>query len=317
MLHPVKLNVCFLKFSIMIIISITSLCVKVQAQDRESLAKDPVLFLNTASKMLGWTEATEPLKIAGPIYFVGTKGLASYVIKTSQGLILMYTGMPGSGPMIEASIKKLELDPKDIKYILTGHAHSDHVGGHAYIKKISGAQVVMMVQEQELLESGGKSDFHYGKYPEFGFDPVKADVLLQDGDMIKLGEVVLTALLTPGHTKGGTTWVTNVIENGKAYTIVFPDGTSINPGYRLAKDPSYVGIENNYRNTLHILEMLKPDIWLSSHTDFFDFEEKRKIFDTEGVKAWIDPEGYRIRIAGERSKFEAEINTELGIPTKP
>jgi metallo-beta-lactamase class B len=116
--------------------------------------------------------------------------------------------------------------------------------------------------------------------------------------------------------KGGTTWVTNVADNGKIYNVVFPDGTSINPGYRVAKDPSYPGIENNFRNTLHTLEMLKPDIWLSSHTDFFNFEEKRKRAASEGVNAWVDPEGYRLRIAGEREKFEAEINKELGVTNK-
>ena len=135
--------------------------------------------------------------------------------------------------------------------------------------------------------------------------------------MIKLGDVVLTALHTPGHTKGRTTWVTNVIDNRKVYIVVFPDGTSINPGYRLVLNPSHAGIEDNYRNTLHTLEMLKPDIWLSSQTDFFDFENKRKRAAIEGVRAWTDAEGYRIRIAGERAKFVAEINRELGVAAKP
>jgi metallo-beta-lactamase class B len=290
--------------------------VDAQQISRDSLAKNPQLFLKAAVKQLRWTEPEEPTHIVGPIYFVGTKGLASYLFNTTQGLILLYTGMPGSGPMIEQSIRKLGFNPKDIKYILSGHAHTDHAGGHAYMKKISGAKVAIMAEEKELLESGGKIDFNYGKIAEFWFEPVQADIILHDGDMIKLGDVALTTLYTPGHTKGDNTWVTNVVDSGKKYVVVFPDGTSINPGYRLLKDPSYPSIENNYRNTLHTLEMLKPDIWLSCHTEFFDFEKKRKSSMTKGVKAWVDPEGYRLRISGERAKFEAEINTELGIPVK-
>ncbi|TDW44288.1 metallo-beta-lactamase class B [Flavobacterium sp. 270] len=281
------------------------------AQTRDSLAKNPVMFLNLASKTLKWTEPAEPLQIAGPIYFVGTKGLGSYLISTSKGLILLYTGMPGSGPMIESSIKKLGFKPSDIKYILSGHAHSDHAGGHAYLKKISGAKTPIMSEEKELLESGGKTDFHYGKIPEFWFDPVKADKILHNGDTIKLGEIIMTAYLTPGHTKGDTTWVTDIMIDGQKYNVVFPDGTSINPGYRLVKNPSYAGIENNYRSTLNKLEMLKPDIWLSCHTDFFDFENKRNRAAAEGIKAWIDREGYQKRIAGERIKFKNELSTEM------
>ncbi len=310
MIIKIKTAIAVLMFSLL------SVLPQVFAQNKDSLAKNPVLFLETASKLLGWNEPAEPMKIVGPIYFVGTKGLGVYLITSSEGHILVYTGMPPSGPMIEASIRKLGFKPEDIKILLTGHAHIDHAGGHAYIKKISGAQVVMMDAEKDLIESGGKLDFHYGNYKEFHFDPVKVDRVIQDSDVIKLGDIAMTALNTPGHTKGGTTWVMNAADNGKIYNVVFPDGTSINPGYRVIKDPSYPGIENNFRNTLHTLEMLKPDIWLSSHTDFFNFEEKHKRAASEGVNAWVDPEGYRLRIAGERVKFEAEINKELGVKNK-
>ena len=287
-----------------------------QAQDRDTFAKDPVFFIQTASKTMAWTEPTEPTHIVGPVYYVGTKGLASYLITSRAGHILLYTGMPGSGPMIENSINKLGFKVTDIKYILTGHAHCDQVGGHAYLQKISGAKVAMMAEEKDLLESGGKLDFQYGAYPEFWFDPVHVDTVLHSGNIIELGNNTMSALLTPGHTKGSTTWIINVMDEGKFYTIVFPDGTTLNPGYRIRKDPSYPGIEDNYYSTLYTLETLRPNIWLSSHTDFFDFENKRQRAMTEGVKAWIDPDGYKARIAGERKKFEAEIFSELGMPDK-
>ena len=206
---------------------------------------------------------------------MGTKGLNAFLIRSSEGLIIINTAMPGSGPMIEAAIRKLGFDPKDITLLLAGHAHNDHVGAHAYLQKISGAKVAMINEEKDLMESGGKLDFHYAAYKEYSFDPVKVDWVFADGDVLKLGDIAITALLTNGHTKGSTTFVTNVVDNGKVYTVVFPNGLSINPGYRVAKDPSYFGIGDNYRRTLYKLEMLKPDIWLPPHTEVDNFDAKR------------------------------------------
>jgi metallo-beta-lactamase class B len=284
------------------------------AQDPVALARDPALFLNTAQKMFKWNEPAEPTRIVGPLYFVGTKGLGVYLVTTSEGHILINTGMPGSGPMIADSIRKLGFKPEDIKIMLAGHAHVDHVGGHAYVQKFSGARTAMIAEEVDLIQSGGKLDFHYGAYREFAFDPVKVDQVLHDGDTIKLGDVAVTARLTPGHTKGSTTFITNLVDQGKVYTVVLPTGTSINPGYRLVKDPSYPGIADDYRRTFHVLEMLKPDIWLEAHTDAFNFEAKRLRAEKEGVRAWVDPEGYRKHVVAVREKFEATVNAEMEGP---
>jgi metallo-beta-lactamase class B len=286
------------------------------SQDPEELAKDPVLFLNTAQKLLKWNEPAEPTKIAGPVYFVGTRGLASYLITTSEGHILLNTAMPVTGPMIAESIRKLGFKPEDIKILLAGHAHIDHVGGHAYIQKISHARVAMAAEEIDLIQSGGKIDFQYGAYPEFAFDPVQVDQVLHDGEAIRLGDVSLTARLTPGHTKGSTTFIMRVVDRGKAYTVVFPNGTSVNPGYRLVRNPSYPGIADNYRRTFQLLATLKPDIWLDAHGDVFDFEGKREAATRDGPAAWVDPEGYRKWLAGSREKFQATVNAELGSPTE-
>ena len=286
------------------------------AQDQwELAAKNPKLFLETMVKQFGWTEPAEPMKVVGPIYFVGTKGLSVWLLTTSQGHILLNTGMPSSGPMIEASIRKLGFKPEDIKFILTCHAHIDHVGGHAYLKKLSGAQVAMMDSGVDLLQSGGKNDFIYGAVPEFSFEPVKVDRVIRDGDTVRLGDVILTAIHTPGHTQGSTTWVTSVIEGGKAYRVVFPDGSGVNPGYRLAKDPSYPGIGDDYRRTFHTLEMLKPDIWLSPHTVDCNFEGKRARAVSEGVKAWVDPEKYRKWVVSQGETFEKVVDKEMSAPT--
>jgi len=216
--------------------------------------------------------------------------------------------------MIVESIRKLGFKPEDIKIIINGHGHSDHAGAFAYFKKLSNAQVAIMEADVAMIEDGGKSDFHYGyDWQIMGQPPVKVDRILRDGDTVKLGDVILTPYNTPGHTRGATTWVTTLLDTGRAYKVVFPDGAGFNPGYRVAKDPSYPGINRDYRNTLHFLENLEPDIWGGHHTEYFDLEGKRKRAATEGVNAWIDPEGYRRFIAGKKRAFEDQVDLEMGV----
>lgn len=285
---------------------------------KEDLAKDNKLFITLARKALKWDEPIEPFKMVGALYFVGTKGLSSFLFATSEGHILLNTAMPETGDLIVQSIKKLGFKPEDIKVIINGHAHSDHAGAIAQIKKLSGAQLAVMEADVPPMEDGGKSDFHYGAdWRIMGFPAAKVDRVLRSGDTVKLGDVVLTGYNTPGHTRGSTTWVTELIDSGKVYTVVFPDGAGFNPGYRVVKNPSYPGIDGDFRNTHHTLEMLKPDIWAGHHTEYFDLERKRKLAETEGVAAWVDPEGYRRFIATKKSAFEALVNEEMGVPGKP
>jgi len=277
------------------------------APQGESLTDAPGNDPADQDEVKSWYEPADPIRIVGPIHFVGTRGLAVFLIHTSDGEILLFGAMPKSAGLVEASIRKSGFDPKNIKVMLTCHAHIDHVGTHAYFERISGAQVAMMAPEVELLESGGKTDFHYAKLPAFLFEPVRVDRVLQDGDVVTLGEFSLTAHLTPGHTRGGTTWTMSVVEDGTAYDVVFPDGYSINPGYRLKDNPSYPGIADDYRRTFRVLESLKPDIWLPSHTSFSDFAARRERAATEGIKAWVDPEGYRSFVAERKAKFEGAV----------
>ena len=173
-------------------------------------------------------------------------------------------------------------------------AHIDHAGAFAFLKQQFGV------------------DFKYAN--DFVYPPVRVDRILRDGDTIKMGDVLLTAYHTPG--RGATAWIANLVVDGKAYVVAFPDGAGFNPGYRLAKNPSYPGIADDYRHTHHFLEMLKPDIWLAQHNEYYDLESKRQRAQTEGVKAWIDPEGYRRFIAGKKRDFENEVNEEMGVVKK-
>lgn len=303
--------VVFVKTALLLSISF-----QISGHDPSARAGDRQRFLEAAASASDWNEPTDPTRIIGPIYFVGTKGLSVWLITTSQGHILLNTGTTKSGPMIESSIGKLGFKPGDIKLLLICHAHFDHVGGLAYLQKISGGQVAVIDKEVELLQSGGKADFRYGRDSGAAFDAVQVNRVLQDGETIKLGDVEMTAHLTAGHTKGTTTWSTKVSDGSASYTVVFPDGTSVNQGYRVVRNPSYPGIGDNYRRTFQTLGSLKPDIWLTPHTDVCNFEGKRARTATEGVRAWVDPEGYKNWLAAVRAKFEAAVNSELRAPAE-
>lgn len=273
------------------------------------------LFAEEASlaamvQQLGWDDPTEPAKVVGPIHFVGTRGSSVWLIRTPKGHIVLNTGMPASGPLIEASIKQLGFKPEDVELLLTCHGHIDHVGGLAYLKRVTGAQVAAMDAEVELLQSGGRTDFNYGSIAEFQFEPVTVDRVVHDGEKVTLGDVTLTAHKTAGHTRGSTTWVTTAVDGGRTYVVVFPDGTSVNPGYRLVTNPSYPGIVDDYRRTFQTLTALVPDIWLAPHTNVFAFDAKRARAVSEGVKAWVDLEGYRTWLGLQHMRLEAVIAKE-------
>ena len=263
-----------------------------------------------------WIEPAEPVKIVGPIHYVGTKGLAAYLITTPKGHILLDGGMPMSARDFEASIRKLGFKPEEIRLLLITHAHIDHAGTIAHFKTLSNAEVVVMDREFELLATGGKTDFRYGDQPAFRFPAVTADRKIKDGEAVSLGNVKMIARLGAGHTKGATTWVTKVEDGGKSYEVVFPCCTSINTGYRLVADPSYPGIADDYARTAAMLESLKPDIWLPAHTEAFGFEGKRARAAKEGVAAWVDPDGYAAWLARQKTAFEQALAKEklLGEP---
>ena len=265
-------------------------------------------------KLLGylksWVEPTEPFRIAGPIHYVGTKGLAAYLITTPNGHILLDGGLPRSAEDVEASIRKLGFEPRDIRLLLITHAHIDHAGTTEHFMKLSAAEAAVMDRDFENLKSGGKTDPVYGKKPPFHFPGVTAERVLKDGDTVAVGKITMMARLTAGHTQGATTWIVGVEDGGKIYNVVFPCCTGVNPDYRLVVNPSYPGIADDYRGTFRLLELIKPDIWLGAHTETFGFEEKRGRAATEGVGAWVDPEGYRRFIAAEKASFEALVAKE-------
>jgi metallo-beta-lactamase class B len=271
-----------------------------------SQAQNPPAASRPNLEVSRWNDPKPPFRLAGPIHYVGTTELAVFPLTTPNGHILIDGGMPSSASVIERSIRTLGFKPEDIRILLTTQAHFDHVGTHAYFQRLSRARVEVMKGDDQLLRDGGKSDYLFADNAAFHFPPVAVDRLLSDGDVVSLGEVKLTARLTPGHTPGSTTYLTTVKDGAREYRVVFAASTSVNPGTRLVKDPSYPGILADFRKTFTILESLEPDIFLSGHAGFFDLEQKRQRMSADDPgAAFVDPQGYRKLIASRKQAFEA------------
>jgi metallo-beta-lactamase class B len=254
-----------------------------------------------------WTEPFPAFHIIGNVYYVGSRGLASYLITTPQGDILINSSLESSPPLIRASIEKLGFKMSDVKILLISHAHSDHDAGSAEIKKLTGAQYMVMQGDVPVVESGGKDDFQYGHDPKNLYPPVKVDRVLHDGDQVKLGDAVLTAHLTPGHTKGCTTWTLQAQQGGKTYNVVIIGSPNVNPGYKLVNNAAYPQITSDYERTFRVLKSLPCDVFLGAHGNYYDMEAKYASRKQGGPNPFIDPDGYKAYVLEREQAFRKEL----------
>lgn len=245
--------------------------------------------------------------VAGNIYFVGSKGLGIYLITTPQGHILINSGLEASVPLIRESVENLGFRFSDIKILLISHAHFDHDAGSATIRQLTGAQYMVMDADVPVVESGGKADFAYGNSPDALYKPAKVDRALHDGDQVRLGDVILTAHLTPGHTKGCTTWTMKVQDRGKPYDVVIVGSPNVNPGYKLVGNESYPQIATDYQRTFRVLKSLPCDIFLGAHGSYYDLDAKYARLKEGAANPFIDPKGYKRYVTEREHAFEAEL----------
>jgi len=254
-----------------------------------------------------WTEPFPAFRIAGNLYYVGSKGLANYLITTPQGHILINSDLEANVPLIRASVEKLGFKFSDIKILLISHAHWDHNAAGATIKKLTGASYMVMDADVPNVESGGKTDFQYGKNPDNLYPPTKVDRVLHDGDQVKLGDAVLVAHLTPGHTKGCTTWTMKVNDGGKAYDVVIVGSPNVNPGYKLVNNAAYPAIASDYERMFSVLKSLPLDIFLGAHGSYFDMEAKYARMKPGAANPFVDPDGYKKFVAQKEQEFRDEL----------
>jgi len=257
-----------------------------------------------------WTEPFPPFRIAGNLYYVGTKGLANYLVVTPKGNILINSDLEANVPMIEASIEKLGFHFRDTKILLISHAHWDHDAGSALIKQKTGAVYMVMDADVSVVESGGKTDFQYGSDPATLYPPAKVDRVLHDGDEVALGGTVLVAHLTPGHTKGCTTWTMKVTEGGKTYNVVIIGSPNVNPGYKLVGNTAYPQIAGDYERMWRVLKSLPCDIFLGAHGGYFNLEEKYPRLKDGAPNPFLDPAGYQQYISQKEQDFHAELEKQ-------
>ena len=237
-----------------------------------------------------WNRPVEPFRIIGNIYYVGATEVSSFLITTPKGHILLDSGLAETVPLIQANLKKLGFKIEDVKILINSHAHLDHAGGLADLKELTGAKLMASEADAELLANGGKGDFRWGD--DLSYKPVKADRVLRDNDKVELGGVTLTARLTPGHTKGSTTWVMKVNEAGKQFDVIFAGSTSA-PGYKLVDNPKYPGIVADYTYTFRLLKSFHCDVFLGPHGSFFSLLDKAGRLKQGGQdNPFIDPKGY-------------------------
>jgi metallo-beta-lactamase class B len=252
-----------------------------------------------------WMEPFPPHKIAGNLYYVGSKDLASYLITTPEGHILINSSFEESVPLIRASIEKLGFKFTDVKILLISHAHSDHCAGSAEVIKQTKAQYFVMEQDADAVESGGEQKSRL-KASYLAFTPAKVDRRLKDGDEVKLGGSTLIANLTPGHTRGCTTW-TMKVEGLHAVIIGSPN---VNPGYILVGNKDYPTIATDYERCFRVLKALPVDLFLGAHGGYYDMNAKHARLGTNSANPFIDPEGFHRYVQVREKAFLAELGKQ-------
>ena len=244
-----------------------------------------------------------PFHIIGNIYYVGASDITSYLIVTPAGDILLDGGFVETAPQIEANIQKLGFKLKDVKFILNSHAHLDHAGGISEMKHATGAKFVAMDQDVAALTAGT------------AFPAAMPDRVIHDNDTVTVGAVTMTAHLTPGHTRGCTTWTTVARDSVKRYNVVFVGSATVLPNYKLIDLPNapatYPGIQADYEKTFRVLRSLPCDVFLASHGSFYSLVDKRSVMSKNSAQnPFIDPWGYQAYILRAEAAFQKELQNE-------
>ena len=255
-----------------------------------------------------WKAPCDPVRIAGPIYYVGASGVSAFLITSTAGHILIDTGFEETVGVIRTNVTRLGFKMADIKYLLASHAHLDHVGGHARMKELTGAKIVMSEEDAALLASGGRKDFGPTADPQMAYQPVPSDRIVRDGDTVSVGDVILRCHLTPGHTRGATTWSMEVVEDGERLNVVFFSSLSLLDGTRVMDNPKYPNLVTDYRATFARLRAMRCDIFLAPHGGMFNLADKAmRQGRGEKPNPFIDRESLRKTVADTEKALNAAL----------
>jgi metallo-beta-lactamase class B len=247
-------------------------------------------------------------RVIGNVYYVGSKNLASYLITTPDGHILINSGFEETVPLIRASVESLGFKMRDIKILLASHAHSDHVAGHALAQELTGAKVYVMRGDDDVISLGGEGQYLYA---DSRWPACRVDVVLNDGDEVKLAGETLVARLTPGHTRGCTTWTWLATEGDKKFDVVVIGSPNVNPGYRLVDNMDYTEIAEDFGKTFKVLQALPCDVFLGAHGAYYDLPAKFERVKNSDQNPFIDPAGYREYVTLKEKAFHKTLAEQM------
>jgi metallo-beta-lactamase class B len=269
-----------------------------------------VATLGAAAPRSQDNQPIEPFRIADNLYYVGSSDIGSYLITSHSGHILIDAGYVETVPLIQANIARLGYKLADVKVLLNTQAHFDHAGGFAEMKRLTGASLMASAADAEVIENGGRGDFNLGDTRPF--PAVTVDRRLEDRDTVRVGGVVLTAHLTPGHTKGCTTWTLDVTDRGRTYHVVDVCGVAILDGTRVSGMPAYPQIAADYAKTFDELKKLPCDIFIGAHAGYYGGLDKAATLRAhpDGPNPFVDPHGYRAFVDAAEKRYREQLARE-------
>lgn len=267
------------------------------------------LLMALAAGQLPSDAAFPAHRVVGNVYYVGSKNISSYLITTPEGHILLNSGFEETVPLIKASVESLGYKMADVKILLESHAHSDHVAGHAAVKELSGAKVYVMKGDDRVIASGGEGQY---LYKDDRWKPCAVDRVLADGDKVTLGGTTLVARLTPGHTRGCTTWTWQVEEGEKKWNVVVIGSPNVNPGYRLVDNKEYPEIADDYAKTFETLKSLPCDVFLGAHGEYYGLAAKYPKLKDAATNPFLDPDGYRAYVDLKEKAYRRTLGEQKG-----
>ncbi len=238
-----------------------------------------------------WSRPFPAHRVIGNLYAVGTYDLAVFLVTSQDGHILINTGLEDSTPLIRENIESLGFRLEDVKILLTMQAHWDHTAALAEIKALTGAEMWATDGDAPVLADGGFSDPHFGGRESF--KPVSVDRVIEEGDLIELGEARLTVLESPGHTAGSSSYTMTVVEGGRTYDVVVANMGTINPGKQLVVDPTYPGVAEDFADTFRKQRALDIDVWVAAHGSQYGLHDKYEAGQAYDPSTFVDPEGFR------------------------
>ncbi|MEK6234020.1 MAG: subclass B3 metallo-beta-lactamase [Planctomycetales bacterium] len=243
-------------------------------------------------------------RVIGNTYYVGSDALAVYLITTSEEHILINSGFEETVPKISKSVESLGFKMTDVKIILCSHAHADHVAGHAKLREATGGKVYVMRGDHSVIASGGLGQY---LYVDSRWTPCKVDRVLDHGAKVKLGDKTLVAHLTPGHTRGCTTWAWQETDGDRKNDVVVIGSPNVNPGFQLVGNKSYPRIAEDFARTFDVLKNLPCDVFLGAHGNYYGMHAKYPRLKEATANPFIDPQGYRAYVAEKEKAYLTKL----------